>query len=77
MEKSVEHDPQQYSEEWFNVAVLLGKEFELPNISNPPFIDKTNMTISKKQTSCDNVVPKNTFDLNESIEPTYDDQTDV
>jgi hypothetical protein len=34
MAKQVEHDPQQYIEDWFDVAIPMGKEFELPNLSN-------------------------------------------
>lgn len=34
MEKNVDDDPMQYSEEWFNMVELTGKEFELPNISS-------------------------------------------
>ncbi|KAJ6714098.1 hypothetical protein OIU85_025691 [Salix viminalis] len=34
MAKKVEHDPQQYNEDWFDVTIPMGKEFELPNLSN-------------------------------------------
>ncbi|GLT82329.1 hypothetical protein SLE2022_007170 [Rubroshorea leprosula] len=29
----LENDPQRYCEEWFNIAILTGKEFQLPNLS--------------------------------------------
>ncbi|CAK7339201.1 unnamed protein product [Dovyalis caffra] len=44
MAKQVEHDPQQYIEDWFNVAIPMGKEFELPNLSN---MSNTNFSTPK------------------------------
>ena len=43
----IESDPQQYQEEWFNIAVPNGKEFSLPNVSNPILdLPMTNFSLS-------------------------------
>lgn len=41
MDKQIllENDPQQYSDEWFKLALLNGREFELPNLSRTNLMD--------------------------------------
>jgi hypothetical protein len=41
MDKQVDiNDPQQYTEEWFNIiAIPIGKEFELPNVSSTIYLN--------------------------------------